>query len=187
MKTLVNTLLLAPLIAAAALTPVSAAPPVVTPAAPTVNAAAEHRLRGLFVARNEADTQHLFSGGSLICGPYLWKALSGTKELEGKGADFRFFSSRGPGGSIGTGASGRMFNTRDSIGAFRRALLDLHPADPKARLRKLRPAELQLFAAMLPFGLAEPMFAIETRGHIIVVRMNEQLRIAWIDDFQHLR
>jgi hypothetical protein len=158
----------------------------VRPALPEVNARAEQRLRGLFAARNESDTQLLFSGGSLICGPFLWKNMSGVPELQGKGADFRFFvkpSASGGRPSLSSGAAGRMFNTRPTIDVFRGAFLALYPADAKARIRKLQPAELQLFASMLPFAPQEPLFVVETGKHKFVVRMDDKLRIAWIDDY----
>jgi hypothetical protein len=180
--------ILAALLASAV--PIPARAQTVKPASPALNAQAEQRLRGLFAARNEADTQHLFSAGSLICGPLLWKNLRTVPGLDKKGADFRFYANLAPGAdgkkSISGGVGGRMFNTKDSIAAVRTGFLGLYPPDPKARTRKLKPAELKLFASMLPFPPEEPLFVVESGGHKFVVRLDDKVRIAWIDDYQHI-
>jgi hypothetical protein len=162
---------------------------VYTLAPPDLNARAERQLRALFVARTEPATRALFSDSFLICGPFLWRNVGKSGELEGKGIEFKVFTDTGTDPqhiSLTGSASGRLFNQEPAIGTFRRAFLALYPSDTRARVRRLRITEARLLASMSPFPLKEPLFVVETGAHKFVVRFDDHLRIDWIDDYLHL-
>jgi hypothetical protein len=176
-------------VAVAALAPSRARAQFYKPAPDALNARAERQLRGLFAARNDASSRALFSGGMLVCGPFLWRNLRNAPALAGKGTQSMFVTDTGADPqhvSLTGGATGRMFMAKPDIAAFRQAFLATYPSDPRAKVRKLRMAELRLFAAMSPFPPQEPLFVVETGAHRFIVSLDDHLRIGWIDDYLHL-
>ena len=157
-------------------------------APPALNARAERQLRGLFAERSESAALKLFAGDVVICGPFLWRKLEGSQGLEKQGVKSRFFTDVGAPGQVSLtgGATGRTFNTKQGVAAFRRAFLAAFPADARVRIRKLPLNELRLYAALWPVPPEEPLFVVETGRHKLVVTMNDQLQIFAIDDYLHL-
>ena len=104
-----------------------------------VNARAEQRLRGLFAARTEARTRALFSGGVLICGPFLWRNLQNLPQLKDvKGMTSPFVAGAANDDThvtLSERGSGKTFNTAHDIDAFRRAFLAIYRSDLTARIR----------------------------------------------------
>src|SRR5262249_19169765 len=132
----------------------------------------------------------LFAGEILICGPFLWRNLSHAPGLATKGTKTTtFVTDTGPDAehvSLTGGATGRTFLTKPAVAAFRRAFLATYPADPRAKVRPLRLAELRLYVSMPPIPAEEPMFVVESGAHRFIVSLDDQLRIVWIDDYLHL-
>jgi protein tyrosine/serine phosphatase len=87
---------------------------------------------------------------------------------------------------ITRGGKGTTITDPKSIDSFRRAFLARYPADPKAKLRKLRAPEIRLFLSSVPFDAEEPLFVIETGGHKFIINLDKDLHLLWIDDYLHL-
>jgi hypothetical protein len=157
-------------------------------APPELNARAERELRALFAPRNNAAVLRLFGNDVVICGPFLWRNLESFPGLAKQGISSTFLTNLGGGNraSPAGGGPSRTFHRKESVAAFREAFVATYPADPRARIRKLNPAELRLYAAQLPFPVAEPLFVVETAGHKFVVTMSDKLQILAIDDYRHL-
>jgi hypothetical protein len=56
------------------------------------------------------------------------------------------------------------------------------------KIRKLNAEELKIFWAMIPFDITEPLFILESEQHklLVVFKAPDELRIAWIDDYQNV-
>ncbi len=141
----------------------------------------------------EGDDENILSlfENNLICGPGLWQKIKSddaVSRIEKGIAIFRV-PVLAPDGSVNRidNLQGKHFQSPDDILAFwktfkeRTDLTDL-------KIRKLNEKEIEIFWAMIPFDIQEPLFILESENHKVLVAFTdpEDLKIMWIDDYQEL-
>jgi len=156
------------------------------------NQLAKAKLLKLFTSEaKKEEVLSLFANKFLICGPALWLEIKDDKSLS----------------EIETGTvalqmpiindkqelvrmqeeSGKLFQSPDEIWIFWNAFVK-RTDFTDLKIRKLNPLELEIFWAMIPFDITEPLFILESQQHKIltVFASPDDLKIMWIDDYQNV-
>ena len=127
----------------------------------------------------------------VICGPGLWqdiKTNSVMAKLDKGKAEFHVpvFARDGTVERMDK-LEGNLFQSADEILLFWKTFAQRTDLS-ELTARKLNPNEIEIFWAMIPFDITEPLFILESKKNkvLIVFTSPEKLKIMWIDDYQNL-
>ena len=82
---------------------------------------------------------------------------------------------------------GKLFQTAAEVKTFWKLFLRTYKFDGSSHVRRPTPAELNLYWAMIPFDITEPIFVVESKSAKILAQFVEKdVKIMWIDDYQEM-
>lgn len=117
-------------------------------------------------------------GEVVACGPFIWKTLA-KEDIFAK-ADGAKLPVIAPSGAK---MEGKVLRSEEAILALESYLRELFKKDGGFIVRKLTPEELTLYSVMIPFGMEEPIFILESKTHKILVDFSED-KVFYIEDFK---
>jgi hypothetical protein len=160
------------------------------PASNEANNRALERVNRLFSSSATDDDLAEGLGKVLLCGPGLWQPLAERPEFKRIPSIPtqlivpQFRDGKVVGQSI---HAGRVFQTAESVRAFWKALGAHYDPSPVA-IRKLNRHDMQLYWAMIPYDIEEPVFIVTTRDNDFLVDFTgEDLHVFAVDDFRPYR
>jgi len=125
----------------------------------------------------------LIFGETIICGPFLWKAILRAKAMDADtGIPVKMVI---PQGEKVIELQARGIKPRAAIDTFERYLRALLAEDGGFTVRKLNPDEMSIYWAMIPYDIEEPVFILESRNHLIIMDFAEDT-ILHVDDYQNI-
>ncbi len=129
-------------------------------------------------------------GKVLMCGPGLWQPLAERPEFQripsipAQIVVPQFKDGKVVGQSI---HAGRVFQTAEPVRAFWKALGERYDLTPVA-IRKLNRQDMQLYWAMIPYDIEEPVFIVTTRDNDFLIDFTgDDLHVFAVDDFRRYR
>lgn len=135
-------------------------------------------------AKNDLPTD-LFAE-AMICGTGLWRNIKADPEM--KKIDHGQVQINVPTKAGKQALEGKLFQNKEELAAFWRAFRRKYKFDAKATIRRPTAEELELYWAMIPYDITEPIFIVESPDAILLAHfMAKDLKIAWIDDFKDMR
>jgi hypothetical protein len=80
---------------------------------------------------------------------------------------------------------GQAFQTTGEVARFWHAFERYYNFDSPRTVRKLNARELEVYWAMIPYDIEEPIFIVESAQHKILLNFVEpDLQVLWIDDYR---
>jgi hypothetical protein len=155
------------------------------------NRLAEQKLRKFFSNQTtNEDILNLLNSNPLFCGPFLWEKLRKNKNVSvittgNVNLEIPVFNENNE--RIDTEKKeGKVFQSAEEALAFWKAFtatVDLK----NYKIRKLNPYELQVYWAMIPFDITEPIFIVESKEYkfLTAFMSPDNLKIIWIDDYHN--
>jgi hypothetical protein len=150
-----------------------------------VDAATDAKARQAITEAFSAGAPQVFAllTDPVICGAAYWSAIKGDPAIHAAAtipSHFKFPA--GPTGQVQTmeGATFKEAAARQVLAGRLAADVGKDPA-----LRKLRPDELRVYWAMIPFDIEEPLYILEVgkkRFLLNLQRHEEQFSVMWVDE-----
>lgn len=133
-----------------------------------------------------------FESKTLICGPGLWDLIKTDPAMAKTGEGRVTFEvpildkQHKPTGKSNR-MKGQLFQTDEGLLAFWKVVFKADEFK-EITIRKLTPAELKIYWAIISFDITEPLFVVEGKKQRILLQFTspEKLRVAWIDDLANL-
>jgi hypothetical protein len=153
-----------------------------------VNARAKKRLAEFFSTPMKPQIPEDAFAQMAICGPLLWSKIKGLPEMKAltKGrvvVHMPIFE----GGKIvrQQQMEGKLFQVKPEIREFWKALCKSVRRDEKFTIRRPTKLELQIYWAMIPYDIEEPIFVVESDRHSFLIDFNGgRDEMFWIDDLR---
>ncbi len=127
----------------------------------------------------------------LICGPGLWVNIENDKNLSqvdtgNVNFEIPVLNSDGQVTRVDK-LQGKVFQSPDEVLLFWKAFSHGTRVS-EFKIRKLNTEELQIYWAMIPFDITEPIFILESKEHKILTAFGSSgdLKVMWIDDYKNL-
>ena len=80
---------------------------------------------------------------------------------------------------------GKLFQNKEEVAAFWKAFWRKYKPDPQAKIRRPTAKELDLYWAMIPYDITEPIFMIESKEATILAHFpDKKMKLGWIDDYK---
>ena len=127
-----------------------------------------YRLDGLF-------------GSHVICGPNPWADLKTHPAFKGMQITPADIQIPVAGGRVQR-VQGALLQTQQEIAAFCSALQDYLKSSDPYLVRRPTEKELQLYWAMIPYDISEPIFVAANKDHAMLLHFTGQLKVLWIGD-----
>jgi hypothetical protein len=151
----------------------------------SINDAASAKLAAFFGSSFDAKKMPDLFGEAVICGPLLWSSVKGYPSMQlVKGDVIDFMPWFASGGGTGGPAvlEGKVIRGKGSIEIFLRVLFDTLPANDGKTIRKLSPAEIRIYASMVPYVIREPVFIVVKGGSRLLVNFTQGLKVGFMED-----
>ena len=147
---------------------------------PAANARAVQQIERI-LDPNYSGTDSLF-GEAIACGPFFWKTLVDNNIMnDSVGIPMIVVV---PVGGQQLQMAGRIIKPNSEIARFESYLRDILKNDGGFRIRKLNSRELEVYWAMIPYDIEEPIFILESSNHKIIVDFASD-KILHVDDYQN--
>jgi hypothetical protein len=149
------------------------------------NRTAIEKLSQAFLGPGGAAVGEELCDQTLICGPGLWANLRDDAEL--KKIETGVTTFRVPAGDQMLVMKGKLLQTNDEVATFWQAFARRYERDPSAIIRRPTAEELNLYWAMIPYDITEPVFVIEGRSYRLFVDLSgDGAKIHWVDDYKNM-
>jgi hypothetical protein len=118
----------------------------------------------------------------VTCGPGLWRKVKDDAQVKKITADLVTLQAvTGNGTRMMTG---KLFKGKEQVQVFWQAFLKQYKFDNQATIRRPTSKELQLYWAMIPYDIPEPLFIVQSATATILAQFDKKtVRIGWIDDY----
>ncbi len=151
------------------------------------NRKAFDKLWQVFVLGDQKAAPDDLCANVLICGPGMWRNIKNDPEMEKlkKGvAKIKVPTNHGV-----QELEGKFFQSKDEVTAFWKAFWRKYKRDPQAKIRRPTARELNMYWAMIPYDITEPIFTIESKDATILAHFSDEkkMTLRWIDDYKDLR
>ena len=144
-----------------------------------MNAKARGLIEGCFT--NQPYRLDALFGTHVICGPKPWAALKTHAAFKGMKITPADIQIPVAGGRMQQ-LQGALFQTRQEITAFCRAMQAYLKSDDSYAVRRPTEKELQIYWAMIPYDITEPIFVAANKDHAILLHFTDELKVLWIGD-----
>jgi hypothetical protein len=153
-----------------------------------VNDRAKKRLAEFFSTPMKLEIPDDAFAAMAICGPLLWSRIKGLAEMKAltKG-EVVVHMPIYEGGNVvrQQQMQGKLFQNKAEIREFWKALCKTVGRDEKFRIRRPTKLELELYWAMIPYDIEEPIFVVESDRHSFLIDFaGGKDRMFWIDDLR---
>ncbi len=147
------------------------------------NRKAFDKLWQMFVAGDRTSATDDLSGDILICGPGLWHNIKDDPEMAK--LKLGVTKIKVPTNNGVQELDGKLFQNKEEVAAFWKAFWRKYKLDPQAKIRRPTAKELDLYWAMIPYDITEPIFMIESKEATILAHFpDKKMKLGWIDDYK---
>jgi hypothetical protein len=126
-------------------------------------------------------------GADVVCGPLPWAEIKNAavfRNLKITKADCVIPLSGGSQQVL----EGALFRTKEEISAFCRAMEEYLKTGGPYTIRRPTAEELQIYWAMIPYDISEPIFVADNKDHKLLMHFLEDSgNVLWIGDLQNMR
>ncbi|RPI78568.1 MAG: hypothetical protein EHM45_06115 [Desulfobacteraceae bacterium] len=150
-----------------------------------LNGKALKKLETIF-CQNPIKLNTLF-GSKVVCGPQPWLTLKKENPLKDMNiTPANIFVPKSTGGA--QKFEGALFQSKTEITAFCTSMEKYLEADGSAfKIRKPNSIELQIYWAMIPYDITEPIFVADNKNHKLLMHFLEDGEtVLWIGDFNKM-
>ena len=141
------------------------------------------KLSQAFLTADHKDDEVFAS--TLICGPGLWRNIKDDAEM--KKITTGVTTMEVPTNNGTQKFDGKLFQGKEEVAAFWKVFLRKYEFGAKAVIRRPTASELNLYWAMIPYDITEPIFVIEGKDATILTQFaGDDVKIGWIDDYKNM-
>ncbi|MBI5118764.1 hypothetical protein HZA56_20025 [Candidatus Poribacteria bacterium] len=150
-----------------------------------INMKAQKKLERVF-SQTSVKLDDLF-GRNVTCGPLPWAQIKNMESLRNHKVIAANFVIPLSNGSVQT-LEGAVFRTKEEISAFCRTMEGYLKTGGPYRIRKPNAEELQIYWAMIPYDIEEPIFVADNKDHKLLLHfMGDSASVFWIGDLQGMK
>ena len=147
------------------------------------NRKAFDKLWQVFVVGDRKTGTDDLTSNILICGPGLWHNIKDDPEMAK--LKLGVTKIKVPTNNGVQELDGKLFQNKEEVAAFWKAFGRKYKPDPQAKIRRPTARELDLYWAMIPYDITEPIFMIESKDAVILAQFTDSnMKLGWIDDYK---